>query len=137
MITNEPASISATQIEENVEVDVIKAQIDQIISKSTEAEPVIVEAKKIYQDGLKIPVDNALISNELYSEFEKNKSFAYYDKLSVFFTALNCVFLTKTNPQKYPKFSAFLKNFKMDVFTSKEISAVRKYYSKVLKRIKI
>ena len=136
IITDKPASISATQVGENVEVDEVKAKIDQIISKSTEAEPVIVEAKKIYQDGLKIPVDNALITNELYSEFEKNKSFAYYDKLSVFFTALNCVFLTKTNPQKYPKFSAFLKNFKMDIFTSKEISAVRKYYSKVLKRIK-
>ncbi|MCK4371448.1 MAG: hypothetical protein KAW03_10290, partial [Candidatus Lokiarchaeota archaeon] len=137
MITNEPASISATQVEENVEVDEIRAQIDQIISKSTEEEPITVEAKKIYQDGLKIPVNNTLITNELYSEVEKNKSFAYYDELSIFFTALNCVFLTKTNPQKYPKFSAFLKDFKMDVFTSKEISAVRKYYSKVLKRVKV
>ena len=136
IITEEPVSLATIQVEEKVEVIEIRENIDQIISKDLKVEAVAIEENKIYNNSLKIPVENALITSELYSEFEKNKSFAYYDKLSIFFTALNCVFLTKIEPKKFPKFSAFLKNYKMDIFNSKEISAIRKYYSKVLKQVK-
>ena len=136
IITEEQISTPVTQVEENIEVNKIQEQISHIISKTQEAEPIAGERKKIYQESLKNPIENALITNELYNEFEKNKSFTYYDKLSILFTALNCVFLTKTNPNKFPKFSTFLKNYKMDVFNSKELSTIRKYYSKVLKQVK-
>jgi len=131
----EPALISAKQAQENAEVNEITEKIDQIVTKNpTESLTFEKISKKL--DSLKLPIENALITSELYHEFEGDKAFAYYDKLSVLFTALNCVFLTKTNPEKFPKFSAFLKNFKMEVFNSKEISAIRKYYSKVLKRVR-
>jgi Arf/Sar family protein len=131
----EPALISAKQAQENAEVNEITEKIDQIVTKNpTESLTFEKISKKL--DSLELPIENALITSELYHEFEGDKAFAYYDKLSVLFTALNCVFLTKTNPEKFPKFSAFLKNFKMEVFNSKEISAIRKYYSKVLKRVR-
>lgn len=131
----DPASISTKQAQENAEFNEITEKIDQLITKNPAEAPTFEKISKKL-DSLKLPIENALITSELYHEFEKNKSFAYYDKLSVLFTALNCVFLTKTNPEKFPKFSAFLKNFKMEVFNSKEIIAIRKYYSKVLKRVK-
>ncbi len=136
IITDKQVGITTTQAEEILEVNEIQDKIDHVISKTPEEEQPIHKKKKIVQESLKNPIRNALMNNELYSEFERNNSFAYYDKLSILFTALNCVFLTKTNPDKFPKFSTFLKNYKMDIFNSKELSAIRKYYSKVLKQVK-
>ncbi|GAG56673.1 unnamed protein product, partial [marine sediment metagenome] len=45
-------------------------------------------------------------------------------------------FLTKTKPEQFPKFGSFLRNFKMDVFNSKQIKTIRKYYSKIIKQAK-
>ncbi len=136
IIIEEPDSIATLQVEEKVEVNEIKEKIDHIFSKSSEVVQVVIEKNKTYHNSLKNPIENALITSELYTEIEKNESFTHYDKLSIFFTALNCVFLTKTDPKSFPKFSAFLKNYNMDVFNSKEISEIRKCYSKVLKQVK-
>ncbi|MFX1364817.1 MAG: ADP-ribosylation factor-like protein [Promethearchaeota archaeon] len=135
IIPEEPFSLEELQVEQKFEVNEIKNKIDQIISKSSGDESGHLEENKKYIHSLKMPVENALITSELFNEFEQNKSFGYYDKLSILFTALNCVFLTKMEPKKYPKFSAFFKDYKMHMFNSKEINLIRKFYSKVLKQV--
>ncbi|MFW9989983.1 MAG: ADP-ribosylation factor-like protein [Candidatus Odinarchaeota archaeon] len=135
IIPEESPSLEVPHVEEKVEINEIKDKIEQLFPEESEVESLI-EISKRYNQGLKMPVEDALITSELFSEFEKNKSFGYYDKLSILFTALNCVFLTKTDPKKFPKFSAFFRNYKMHIFNSKEINQIRKYYSKVLKQVK-
>jgi hypothetical protein len=135
IIPEESISLKIPPVEEKIEINEIKDKIEQIIPDESDVESLI-EISKRHNQGLKMPVENALITSELFSEFEKNKSFGYYDKLSILFTALNCVFLTKTDPKKFPKFSTFFKNYKMHVFNSKEINQIRKYYSKVLKQVR-
>jgi small GTP-binding protein len=127
----------STQKDDGSEVDQVRNQKEYLNSSLPEIKPIPFKGKKVSGGSLKNPIEDALMTNELYTDFEKNKSFAYYDKLSILFTALNCVFLTKTQPKKFPKFSSFLKYYKMDIFTSKELSAIRKYYSKVLKQVKM
>ncbi|MFX1503690.1 MAG: ADP-ribosylation factor-like protein [Promethearchaeota archaeon] len=135
VIPQEPVLLEALQVEQKFEVNEIKNKIDQIISKSSEDELGYLAGNKKYHQSLKMPIEDALITSELFNEIEKNKSFGYYDKLSILFTALNCVFLTKMEPKKYPKFSVFFKDYKMHIFNSKEINLVRKYYSKILKQV--
>lgn len=136
IIVEEKVPNVISQVQDEIEVNEIRDQIKYLDSSLTEKESIEVKSRKLGQESLKNPIKDALMTNELYSNFENNKSFAYYDKLSILFTALNCVFLTKTQPEKFPKFSSFLNHYKMDMFNSKELTAIRKYYSKVLKRVK-
>ena len=109
-------------------------KIDQVISRSVEIKPIMFKSEKPKDDDIKFPIENALIPSDLFEEFIKGKSYTLNEKLSVIFTVINCAFLTKTNPEEYPKFGSFLRNFKMGMFSSKQIKTIRKYYSKIIKK---
>ncbi|MBY8991417.1 MAG: GTP-binding protein [Candidatus Lokiarchaeota archaeon] len=111
-------------------------KIDQVISRSVEIKPIMFKSNKPQDDDIKFPIENALIPADLFEEFINGNSYTLNDKLSVIFTVINCAFLTRTNPEDYPKFSSFLRNFKMEVFNSKQIKTIRKYYSKIIKQAK-
>ena len=128
--------ILTSQISTIDKVNDTRDKIDKIISKAVVKEPTFFKEVKSIEDDLKIPIDDALISSDLYSDFMKIDSFTMNEKLSILFTAINCAFLTKIKPELYPKFSSFLRSFNMDIFNSKEINLIRKYYSKIIKNIK-
>ncbi len=137
LVEPEELSISSTsQNETEIKVSDTRDKIDKIISKTVVSEPTFFKDLKSTEVDLKIPIDNALVTTDLYSDFIETNSFTLNEKLSILFTAINCVFLTKTKPKVYPKFSSFLRSFKMDVFNSKEINMIRKYYSKIVKSVK-
>ncbi len=134
--TENQLALTTGQTENDAEISNMKERIGQIISQSMEVKPLILKKEYAKQEKIKFPIENALITSELYNELLNNNSFTLDEILSILFTISNCVFLTKTNPEEFPKFGTFLKQFKMDIFNSKEISTIRKYYSKVLKQIK-
>lgn len=65
----------------------------------------------------------------------KDNSRTENEILSIIFAIVNCVFLSKTNPEKYPKFNSYLKSFKMDVFNAKDLNLIRKHYRKIIKSL--
>ncbi len=134
--TEELVPMKTTYIENNINIIDTSQRIDQIISENVVVEPTFFKGAKVIEENLKIPIENALISSDLYIDFMKTNSFTIKEKLGILFTAINCFFLTKTMPKIYPKFSSFLKIFKMDVFNSKEINTIRKYYTKILRNVK-
>jgi Arf/Sar family protein len=111
-----------------------REKINNVISKHIEIKP-IKFISGADNDDIKYPIKNALIKADFFEDFSEHNSMTLNEKLSVFFTIINCVFLTKTNAEEYPKFSSFLRNFKMDVFNSKQLKAIRKYYSKLIKQV--
>jgi len=136
IVTEEPALLETTHIENKIDVSDTRRRIDQILSETVVVEPTFFKGVKIIEEDLKIPVENALVSSDLYTDFMKTNSFTLNEKLGILFTALNCVFLTETKPKIYPRFSSFLRSFKMDVFNTKEINIIRRYYTKILKNLK-
>ncbi|MHA1932352.1 MAG: ADP-ribosylation factor-like protein, partial [Promethearchaeota archaeon] len=126
-------SVSA-QEEEVENIIGTREQIDNIVSTTTEIKPIIFYSGKP-KDEIRSPIKNGIITTELYDMLENNNSFTENEILSIIFAITNCVFLSKTNPEKYPKFSSFLKAFKMDIFNTKELKLIKKYYRKILKSI--
>jgi len=124
------------QIENEPEIRNTRGLIDSVMAKNIEIKP-IKFISGVGNDDIKYPIENGLINSEIFEDFNKNNSMTLNEKLSILFTVFNCIFLTKTNAEEYPKFSSFLRSFKMDVFNSKEIKIIRKYYSKILKQLKI
>jgi Arf/Sar family protein len=108
-------------------------KINYVMSKNIEIKPIKFITGVVNNDDIKNPINNALINSDIFEDFIKKNSMTLNQKLSILFTIINCVFLTRTNPEEYPKFSSFLRNFKMDVFNSKEIKIIRNYYSKIIK----
>lgn len=132
----EPAPEIITQIEKEEELSDTRARIDQIFSKSIVKEPTFLKGDDLIEEDIKIPIEDALISFELYNKFIKSNSFTMNQKLGILFTAINCIYLTKTKPDEFPKFSSFLRTFNMDVFNSKEMNVIRKYYTKIMKKVR-
>lgn len=117
---------------ENVEIT--RNQIDKIISNTIEIKPTMFTNGKP-KDKIQIPVENGIITTELYKEIVQNNSLSENEILSILFAVVNCVFLTKTYPKKYPKFSSYLKSYKMDVFNAKELKLIKKHYRKTVKSL--
>ncbi len=135
-MTENEVSLPTDQIENNTNISDTREKIDQIISKSIEIKPIMFKSEKLKDDNIKVPIKNALINSDLLEEFVNKNSFTLNEKLSILFTVINCAFLTKTKPEQFPKFGSFLRNFRMDVFNSKQIKIIRKYYSKIIKQAK-
>lgn len=125
-----------TQIEKEEDINDTRARIEKIASKSIVTEPTFFKGNNILEEDINIPIEDGLISSELYNKFTEINSFTMNKKLGMLFTAINCVFLTITKPNDFPKFSSFLRSFKMDVFSSKEINIIRRYYGKIMKNAK-
>ena len=126
-----------SELVDNVpEISNTREKIDHAMSKSIKIKP-IKFISGVGNDDIKFPIEKGLINSDFFEDFNKNNSMTFNEKLSILFTIINCAFLTKTNPEEYPKFSSFLRNFKMEVFDSKQIKRIRKYYSKILKQAKI
>jgi len=136
IVTEEPVLLKTTHIENKIDVSDTRRRIDQILSETIVVEPTFFKGAKVIEENLKIPVENALVSSDLYTDFMKTNSFTLNEKLGILFTAINCVFLTEIKPKIYPRFSSFLRSYKMDVFNTKEINIIRKYYTKILKNLK-
>ncbi|MFX0027952.1 MAG: ADP-ribosylation factor-like protein [Candidatus Hermodarchaeota archaeon] len=109
-------------------------KIDQVISSNIEIKPIMFKSG-LSSDDIKSPIENALVPSDLFEELINGNSYTLNEKLSIIFTVINCAFLTKTNPEEYPKFGSFLRNFKMDVFNSKQLRTIRKFYSKIIKQV--
>jgi len=135
-ITENMVSLPKDEIESTINISDTRDKIDQIISKSIEIKPIMFKSEKPKDESIKVPIENALITSDLFEDFVNKNSFTLNEKLSILFTVINCAFLTKTNPSEFPKFGSFLRNFKMDVFNSKQIKTIRKYYSKIIKQAK-
>jgi len=135
-MTENEVSLPTDQIENNTNISDTRDKIDQIISKSIEIKPIMFKSEKPKDDNIKVPIKNALITPDLFGEFVNKNSFTLNEKLSILFTVINCAFLTKTKPEQFPKFGSFLRNFKMDVFNSKQIKTIRRYYSKIINQAK-
>ncbi len=88
------------------------------------------------KDEISFPIENSIITTELYEGIVKSNSLSKNEILSVLFTIANCVFLTKTYPEKYPKFNSYLKSFKMDVFNTKELKIIKMNYRKIINSLK-
>ncbi|MFX1377158.1 MAG: ADP-ribosylation factor-like protein [Promethearchaeota archaeon] len=136
VIEDSEVPLNNVQTEDMTTISNTRNKIDQVISRSIEIKPIMFKSEAP-RDDIKFPIDNALIPSNLFEGFISGNSFTLNEKISIMFTVINCAFLTKTNPDKYPKFSSFLRNFKMDVFNSKEIKAIRKFYSKIMKQAKM
>jgi len=131
---NEPIS-STIQVQDLENIAITRNRIDKIISESNEIKPIMFTSGKP-KDEIKIPVEDGIITNELYEGIVKNNSFSENEILSILFAVVNCAFLTKTYPEKYPKFSSYLKSFKMEIFTSKELKLIKKHYRKTIKSLR-
>jgi len=131
----EEASLNDVQTENFKTEKSIREKIDQIISESYENQKIKFTKERAKHTEIKIPIEDALITSELYNELLNNNFYSLNRFLSILFTVINCAFLTKTNPEKFPKFSTFLKIFKMDIYNPKEINTIRKYYSQILKKV--
>ncbi|MHA2089174.1 MAG: hypothetical protein ACW972_12905, partial [Promethearchaeota archaeon] len=122
------------QIEEIDDLQTTEERIDTIISISNEIKPVVFYSGKP-KDEIRIPIEDGIINTDLYERIAKDNSFTENEILSIIFTIANCVYLSKTNPEKYPKFSSYLSSFKMDVFNAKELKLIKKHYRKIIKSI--
>jgi ADP-ribosylation factor protein 1 len=136
IIVEDEITLPPEQIENIPHISNTREKIDYAMSKSIEIKPVKFISGIVGNDDIKYPIENALINSDFFEDFNKNNSMTLNEKLSLLFAIINCVFLTRTNPEDYPKFSSFLRNFKMDVFNSKQIKTIRKYYSKIIKQAK-
>ena len=136
IIIKDDVPLPTEQIEETSQISNTLEKIDYAMSKSIEIKPVKFISGIVGADDIKYPIENGLISSDFFEDFNKNNTMTINEKLSLLFTIINCAFLTRTNPEDYPKFSSFLRNFKMDIFTSKQIKTIRKYYSKIVKQAK-
>ncbi|MHA2183079.1 MAG: ADP-ribosylation factor-like protein, partial [Promethearchaeota archaeon] len=141
-LTEESYAVNETEItpstpqkEEIESVNSTKERIDNIISTPIEIKPIKFYSGKP-KDEIRNPIENGIVTTELYDTIERNKSFTENEILSIIFAITNCVFLSKTNPEIYPKFNSFLKAFKMDIFDTKELKLIKKYYNKILKTMK-
>ncbi|MFX1311871.1 MAG: ADP-ribosylation factor-like protein [Promethearchaeota archaeon] len=128
--------LNEVKIEKDKKEKNIRQRINQIASKNYDQKIVKYTKEKINKEDINNPIKNALITSELYYDLLNSNSYSQNKLLSILFTIINCVFFTITNPEKFPKFSAFLRYFKMDVFDSKEINTIRKYYSQILEKKK-
>jgi hypothetical protein len=54
---------------------------------------------------------------------------------SNFVNAINCAFLTMSNPEEYPNFSSLLKKFNLFTLKTSDLNEVRAIYVKTLERI--
>jgi hypothetical protein len=121
-------------VEETEKITDTKEKIDTIITETTEIKPIKFYSGKL-KDEIRFPIENGLITPELYEGIVKGNSLTENERLSVIFAIANCVFLSKKYPEKYPKFSSHLKSFKMEIFNTKELKLIRKYYRKISKSI--
>ena len=55
--------------------------------------------------------------------------------VSAIMNALNCAFLTMSNPKEFPNFASLLKHFKLYVLDTSELNETRAFYRKCLERI--
>jgi len=140
-LTEEPPLVEETEITSpTAQVDELenkndtKERIDTIINETTEIKPIKFYSGKL-KDEVRFPVENSIISSELYEGIIKDNSLTENERLSIIFAIVNCVYLSKKYPEKYPKFSSYLKSFKMDVFNTKELKLIRKHYRKISKSI--
>ncbi|MFX1490541.1 MAG: ADP-ribosylation factor-like protein, partial [Promethearchaeota archaeon] len=136
----EDGSVDLTQNEENlvektVEVKSTKERVDEIITKSVDQKPMLITKGRWKKQRLDTPIIDGLINAELYKEIVNSDSFTLNEALSILFTIINCVYLTKTNPKEYPKFSSFLSSYNMDVFDTKKINIIRKFYLRIINSI--
>jgi len=136
IIIEDDVPLPSEQVDNVPEISNTREKIDHAMSKSIKIKP-IKFISGVGNDDIKFPIEKGLINSDFFEDFNKNNSMTFNEKLSILFTIINCAFLTKTNPEEYPKFSSFLRNFKMEVFDSKQIKRIRKYYSKILKQAKI
>lgn len=136
IIVENDITLPAEQIETASKLSYTREKIDQVKVKNIEIKPIKFISGTVDNDDIKYPIENALIYSDFYEDFNKNNSMTSNKKLSLLFTIVNCAFLTSINPEEYPKFSSFLSKFKLDVFSSKEIKIIRKYYSKIIKQVK-
>jgi small GTP-binding protein len=134
-ITNEDDPADLIQAEENVQVKSTKERVDEIISRSVDQKPMVITKGRWKKQRLGTPIIDGIITAELYKEIVNSDSFTLNEALSILFTIINCVYLTKTKPKEYPKFSSFLSSYNMDVFDTKKINIIRKYYKKIIKSI--
>jgi small GTP-binding protein len=126
-----------TKENENISnINDTRSRIDQIISKNIEIKPIKFKSERLKDDNIKVPIENSLITSDLFEDLINRNSYTLNDKLSILFTAINCAFLTKTKPEEFPKFGSFLRNYKMEIFNSKQIKTIRKYYSRIIKEAK-
>ncbi|MBN1800091.1 MAG: GTP-binding protein [Candidatus Lokiarchaeota archaeon] len=99
----------------------------------------LVQSKTIIQQNI---TESSVVS-DLFSEVSREIMEAGKDAIkthvsnsaSNLINALNCAFLTKSNPEKYPNFSSHLKAFKLDVLKTSDLNEVRALYIKCLERI--
>lgn len=136
-IISEDGSVNLTQNEENlvektVEVKSTKERVEEIITKSVDQKPMLITKGRWKKQRLDTPIIDGLINAELYKEIVNSDSFTLNEALSILFTIINCVYLTKTKPKEYPKFSSFLSSYNMDVFDTKKINIIRKFYLRIL-----
>jgi small GTP-binding protein len=122
------------QVEEIENISDTKERIDNVISNTSEIKPILFYSGKP-KDEIRIPIENSIITSELYEGIVKDNSLSENEILSIIFAIANCVFLSKTYPEKYPKFSSYLKSFKMDVFNTKELKLIKKHFRKVIKSV--
>ncbi|MFX1281897.1 MAG: ADP-ribosylation factor-like protein, partial [Promethearchaeota archaeon] len=126
---------------ETAELEVInpanntRNKIDNLISRNIEIKPIMFKSD-LPDYEIKSPIENALVPSDLFEDFINENSYTLNEKISIILTVINCAFLTKTKPKEYPKFGSFLKNFKMDIFDSKQIKIIRKFYTKIIKHPK-
>lgn len=138
IIENEPAIEEIEPALENAQLEAIEPtnntrnKIDKLISRNIEIKPIMFKSD-LSNYEIKSPIENALVSSDLFEDFINENSYSLNEKISIILTVINCAFLTKTKPKEYPKFGSFLKNFKMDIFDSKQIKIIRKFYTKIIK----
>ncbi len=74
----------------------------------------------------------------LKKNIEKDEIIAsnLHEDISFILNALNCAYLTTSNPKKFPNFGALLKKFKLYIFNSQELNSIRAYYIKFLEKFK-
>ncbi|MFX1399209.1 MAG: ADP-ribosylation factor-like protein [Promethearchaeota archaeon] len=137
-----PASESNTKQSILEKIDCVDAQ-KQVKTKMAYLDPIqrrkLVQSQAIKGQNLK---ESSIVS-DLFSEVsheimeagkEAIKTHVSKDA-SNFMNALNCAFLTKCNPEKFPNFSSLLKEFKLHVLKTSDLNEVRTLYVKCLERI--
>ena len=101
------------------------------------------ERTQMKQITLKKNLKELIIVDDIYSKVAEEIMEAGKEAIkthisnntSNFMNAINCAFLTMSNPEEYPNFSSLLKKFNLFTLKTSDLNEVRAIYVKTLERI--
>ncbi|MFX1274932.1 MAG: hypothetical protein ACFFAT_07805, partial [Promethearchaeota archaeon] len=101
------------------------------------------ERKQIMSQTIKKNLKELIIVEDIYSKVAEEIMEAGKEAITThissnasnFINAINCAFLTMSNPEEYPNFSSLLKKFNLFTLKTSDLNEVRAIYVKTLEKI--